>query len=233
MPKWAFDTLRQTIGAGFDRLGQEERVALATALIENDVTNTRMQDLVTDHPSDITKRLRGLVAKGWLETDNQRRWTRYRLPASLASRQDLFSTAIDNGGSRSSPLPTNSPHTDGDSTRTGGGSPHNGTASPRSGDQPTLTDDQLETLRPLADPISKQKRAAPAKLRKVILDLCEGRYLTADQLANLCNRDVDSLRERVLSKLAADGSLMFRHPDQPNHPNQAYTAAASAGGSAA
>lgn len=91
MPQWAFDALRDKIGSAFDRLFDGERVALASAMIEGEVTNTRMQDLVADHPSDITKILRGLVTKGLLETDNQRRWTRYSLPSSIAPRRDLFS----------------------------------------------------------------------------------------------------------------------------------------------
>ena len=91
MPQWAFAGLRERIGPDFERLAQPERIALATAMIEGDVTNTRMQDLVKDHPSDITKLLRGLVGRSLLDTDNQRRWTRYRLPASTAPRRDLFS----------------------------------------------------------------------------------------------------------------------------------------------
>ena len=102
MPKEAFDDLRDRIGPSFDRFDQGERIALATASIEGDVTNTRMQDLVQDHPADITKVLRGLVTKGLLATDNQRRWTRYRLPTAIAPRHDLFSAgAPESEGSRS------------------------------------------------------------------------------------------------------------------------------------
>ena len=84
MPPEALDELRQKLGPAFGQLRQSAQVALATSLIDGEVTNTRMQDLVADHPADITKMLRELVAKGWLETDNQRRWTRYTLPASIA-----------------------------------------------------------------------------------------------------------------------------------------------------
>jgi ATP-dependent DNA helicase RecG len=80
MPQEVFATLRETMGPAFEKLTEKERLALATAMIEDEVTNARMQDLVTDHSSDITKILRGLVQKGHLEAANQRRWTRYRLP---------------------------------------------------------------------------------------------------------------------------------------------------------
>jgi hypothetical protein len=68
-----------------------------------------MQDLVADHPSDITKLLRGLVAKGYLDTDNQRRWTRYSLPSAVAPRRDLFGGPDSSGlASDSSALPADS-----------------------------------------------------------------------------------------------------------------------------
>ena len=237
MPQEAFDALRQKIGPTFERLTQPIQIALATAMIEGEVTNTRMQDLVSDHPADITKMLRGLVAKRMLETDSQRRWTRYSLPASITPPHDLFSTAA-REGSGSSPSAPNSPRNDGNSPQTGTGSPHTGGSSPHSGSPHTdagfsrivdVSDAELEALRSLATPVATQKRAATDKLRKVIEILCSGRFLTADQLANLCNREADKLRERVLSKMVADGLLRLRHPAQPNHPDQAYTAAAVAG----
>jgi ATP-dependent DNA helicase RecG len=81
-------------------------------------------------------------------------------------------------------------------------------------------------LRPLAEPVAKQKRASAAKLRAVVLELCRGRYLTADQIAVLCNREVEGLRDRTLTKLVKEGALLHRYPNQPNRPNQAYTTAA-------
>ena len=211
MPKEAFDSLREKIGAPFDGLAQGERIALATALIEGDVTNTRMQDLLPDHPSDITKMLRGLVERGLIDTENQRRWTRYRLPAAIAAPHDLFATAPPNRGSYSPHKGINSPRTEGDS-------PHNGDNSPHTDKDSVLDDAEIDALRYLAEPVSMQKRASPAKLRAVILALCRGRYLTAEQLSTLCNRDVKGLRDKTLSKMVTEGALRFRHPDAPNRP---------------
>lgn len=219
MPKEAFDGLRNRIGTAFDGLAEGERVSLATALIEGDVTNTRMQDLVADHPSDITKLLRGLVGKGLLETDNQRRWTRYSLPSAIKPRADLFNPA-------GSPLTgPDSPRTEPDSPRNGASSPRTEPDFPRTEPAAVVTVAELEALRPLAEAVSKQKRASAAKLRIVVLDLCRGRYLTADQIADLCNREVEGLRDRTLTKLVKEGALLRRFPDQPNRPDQAYTTA--------
>lgn len=219
MPTWAFEALRQKIGAAFEGLSQPAQTALATALIEGDVTNTRMQDLVTDHPSDITRLLRGLVAKGLLETDNQRRWTRYSLPAAIGIRPDLFNQA---GSPRNQPY---YPRTEPNSPRNGGSSPRSELSSPRTEPLTVATEAELEALRPFAEPVAKQKRASAVKLRAVVLELCRGRYLSADQIAKLCNRELEGLRERTLSKLIKEGALLHRYPSQPNRPDQAYTTA--------
>jgi len=219
MPTWAFEALRQKIGAAFEGLSQPAQTALATALIEGDVTNTRMQDLVTDHPSDITRLLRGFVAKGLLETDNQRRWTRYCLPAAIGIRPDLFNQA---GSPRNQPY---YPRTEPNSPRNGGSSPRSELSSPRTEPLTVATEAELEALRPFAEPVAKQKRASAAKLRAVVLELCRGRYLSADQIAKLCNRELEGLRERTLSKLIKEGALLHRYPSQPNRPDQAYTTA--------
>ena len=182
-----------------------------------------------DHPADITKVQRGLVTRGLLATDNQRRWTRYRLPTAIAPRHDLFSAATpESEGIGSSRTGADSPHSGPDSPRTEDGSPRNGRNSPHTGADSPLTADEFDALRPIAEPVSRQKRASAAKLRAVILQLCHGRYLTADQIANLCNREVEGLRDRTMSKMVSEGLLRFRHPELPNHPDQAYTAAAEA-----
>jgi ATP-dependent DNA helicase RecG len=211
MPQWAFDALRQKIGTSFDRLGQEERIALATAMIEGDVTNTRMQDLVADHPSDITKRLRGLVSKGWLETDNQRRWTRYKLSSSIAPRQDLFSAAAENGGSGSSPLPADS------SLLAGNSSPLS------SKGQDSLP--KGEEWKAAASRVAGKGKVSKDVMEAVILELCSGRFLTLEELASLLDRKPDPLRNKTLTPLVKARKLKFRHPNQPNHPDQAYTTA--------
>jgi ATP-dependent DNA helicase RecG len=212
MPEWAFEDLRRSLRNRFDALSEHERVVLATALIEDEVTNVRMQDLIAMPSAEITKLLRGLVTKGLLEADNQRRWTRYRLPASISPRSDLF-----NIGS--------SPRNGEDSPRNGGDSPRSEPVSPHIDGAPVPslpTPEEFEALRPLAEPVSKQSRASAAKLRAVITDLCRGRFLTAEQIADLCHRTVEKLRERTLTKMVKEGQLRHRYPDQPNRPDQAY-----------
>jgi ATP-dependent DNA helicase RecG len=222
MPKEAFDDLRDRIGPSFDRLDQGERIALATASIEGDVTNTRMQDLVQDHPADITKLLRGLVTKGLLVTDNQRRWTRYRLPTAIAPRHDLFSAespeSEGSGPSRSqgnsSPMPSDS------SPLVPSSSPLDG-----KGEEPTA---ERQELKAISARVAGKGKVPRQEMEAVILQLCGGRYLSLAELSALLVRKPEPLRNKTLTPMVRAGKLRFRHPDQPQHPEQAYTATAEA-----
>jgi ATP-dependent DNA helicase RecG len=96
MPEETFAALRRALGARLDNMSRTAQLALATAAIENTVTNTRMQALVADHPSDITKALRGLVKDGLLVPESQGRWTRYVLPTSLTLTLTPSAIPLDN-----------------------------------------------------------------------------------------------------------------------------------------
>ncbi len=64
-------------------LGKEEVLALVTADTEKSVDNLRMRQITSNHASDITLLLQGLVARNLLEQEGQGRWTKYRLPSSI------------------------------------------------------------------------------------------------------------------------------------------------------
>jgi len=71
--------LRERLGAQVGTLSSSELQALATADIEGAVSNARLQQLLTDHPADITRMLTSLCERGLLVSDNRRRWTTYEL----------------------------------------------------------------------------------------------------------------------------------------------------------
>jgi ATP-dependent DNA helicase RecG len=226
IPEEAIATLRDSFGRVFERLTRGEILALATAFIEGDVTNTRMQDLVSDHPSDITKLLRGLVANGFLVHDNQRRWTRYSLPTSIVPRQDLFSLdrsqkveAVSSPtGGDSSPLPQAS------SPLAGESSPLLRDSSPLAGESSPLPP-KGEEWKAAAIRVAARGKVSKTEMQAVILELCRGRFLTLAELAALLNRAGPNLRNKYLTPMVRQGTLRLRYPDRPNRPNQAYSAA--------
>lgn len=218
IPEEAITSLRKRFGQAFDQLSQDEVLTLVTAHIEEDVTNTRMQDLMSNHPSDITKLLRGLVEKGLLVHDNQRRWTRYSLPASIAPRQDLFSNEETKGAAVG--CPSEASHS---SPLAGDSSPLAGNSSPLTADSSPLPP-KGEDWQATAARVASKGKVPKNEMQAVILELCRNRFLTVSELASLLNRAGPNLRGKYLTPMVRAGLLHYRYPDRPNRPDQAYTA---------
>ena len=83
--------------------------------------------------------------------------------------------------------------------------------------------ESLEFLREIAAPVAERGKSDPTVVRSVILELCAGRYLTAEELGALLNRNSDGLRSRYLSQMVSEGLLKLRFPMSANRPDQAYT----------
>lgn len=102
----------------------------------------------------------------------------------------------------------------------GGSLPVNGGSPPANGGSPPEEDLSLLAI---AAPAREKARLPQDQMRQIILCLCQGRYLTAAQLAKLLSRNPMKLRDRYLSPLCGEGRLERRFPQEPNRPDQAYT----------
>ncbi len=101
IPDTTLEHLRKLFGSRLDHLTASQIQAMATAEIEGEVSNTRLQELLSDHPADISRMLFELREQGLLESDNRRRWTRYHLPSpvgSSGSGDDSSGLAADSSG---------------------------------------------------------------------------------------------------------------------------------------
>jgi ATP-dependent DNA helicase RecG len=206
IPEDALSVLKERYSARFieNNTSPSELQALATAYLEGEVSNTRLQELLPDHPAEITRMLQGLCHLGVLESDNRRRWSRYRLSGGGYTTPTLFDN-ID-----SSHLPGDSLHKEGDSSHLSVDSSHL---------------KEVDTaLKSLAEPVASKGKAPVALVREVICSLCTDRYLTAEELSHLLNRNQNNIRNRYLTPMVTEGLLTLRYPDSVNRPDQAYTA---------
>ncbi len=89
----------------------------------------------------------------------------------------------------------------------------------------SVHNEDFARLQQIAQPARDNKRLPPETLEAILIQLCQGHWLTRTELAKLVNRNPDSLRYRYLSPLVAQGRLKLRYSDTPNHSHQAYTAA--------
>ena len=85
-----------------------------------------------------------------------------------------------------------------------------------------LPDDVLLKLQELASEARNNKKLGQARLRQLLLSLCEARFLTAEQLGKFTDRKFRDLQYRYLRPMVSEGLLELRFPDKPNHSNQAY-----------
>jgi len=80
-------------------------------------------------------------------------------------------------------------------------------------------------LHVLASPVAFVGKSSASLVRKTIVEICKGRFLTAEHLARLLNRNANGLRNRYLSPMVAEGLLTLRYPESANRPDQAYSSA--------
>lgn len=199
LPEESVDRIKGRFGTKFRKLSSVEVQALVTADLEGGVSNLRMRQISNEHPTELTKLLTGLVSRGFLLRDGRGRGTAYRLP----------------GPGGASPM-------SGDSSHSGNSSHKHPVDSSHKLEE--IPAEELAKMRVLAARASVGMRLPPEETRKIILGLCRHRYLTANDLGELMNRNVQGLRSRFLTPLVEEGLLVRKHPTEPNRPDQAYTA---------
>ncbi|RIH88283.1 putative DNA-binding domain protein [Calidithermus terrae] len=199
LPEGAIEGLQEMFGARFAALEANERLALATAYVERQVNNARLQQITDLHPTDITRLLSKLVREGFLVPVGERKGRYYQ----------LAEPAKGNRGSNSPHFPGSFPHFTG--------------SYPHSEDDLSSSDPLLwGLLLNLARPVRQKGRAPKEEVRRVILELCSVTELSRQQLAELLGRSAKTLENSYLSQMVSKGLLMMRYPHNPNHPNQAY-----------
>ena len=176
---------------------------LVTAAQEHEITNQRLQEILTLHRVDITRLLQTLVRRGFLVAQGVGRGTSY----TLASPPHKAGAPLISPPHKDGPPLISPPHKVG-STDTDGES-----------EEPAAGNERLVAL---AAPVKSSRRAAPALVRKVVLELCESRFLTLGELAELLGRTKQNLRDRYITELVRNGLLELRYPDIPSHRDQGY-----------
>lgn len=69
------------------------------------------------------------------------------------------------------------------------------------------------------------QRASPKIMSKIILALCQKRFVTLRVLADLVDREEKYLRDRIINPMIERGEILRAFPQSPNDPRQAYAAA--------
>lgn len=236
LPEELVAGLRRVFGGKFDSLGRNERLTVAAAASERVVTHARIREMTALHPFDITRMLQGLVQDGFLEAHNPGRGAVYCLPgAALPKPEEVFGDGSAQLTFSSAHLNTRSTHLRPDSEDLPASrETHNehrdldGRLLADQLDAPVIDSlDKLDAgfrsaLELLAtEPRTKGKLPADS-MKRVVLALCHGHYVTLSCLAQLVMRDTGALRQQYLKPLTKEGKLRLAFPTAPTHAKQAY-----------
>lgn len=159
----------------------------------------------------VTADLEGEVTNDRLrQMTGEHAWDLTKLLQSLVARNYLTQESSGRWTKYRLPSAEGSLHNGGSSLHNEGSSLHN--EGPEF--DPVITD--------LARPAREKKRLPPNEMKKIILTLCQGRYLTTAQLAEILDRNLEGVRSRLIKPLVDGGFLRLRFPDKPNRADQAY-----------
>lgn len=88
MPAECTEYLQKLLGKQYHDLSSNEQIILATAYLEEEVTNARLQPLLEIHSTEIGHLLAGLVEKKMLIIDLKGRWTSYKINNNYQKEKD-------------------------------------------------------------------------------------------------------------------------------------------------
>ena len=208
LPETTLTELDARFGRRFRELPETARLALATVAVEKSVTHTRLKEMCSEHPKDLSATLARLVDDGFLVKGGASRGTIYFFADKMPDASADGLVSMPQGTPQqiapsSQHLPDSSQHLDSDSQH----------LKDLQKDWPSL----LELARPVRD-----KGKTPRNVvEETILKLCGGRFLTVRNLAELLNRDSNALLNHYLKDMVERGVLELRFEDK-THPQQAY-----------
>lgn len=231
LPEAAVAAVSDRFGQRFQGLDEIARIALVTVEVEGYLTHGRLSQLCERHPHDLSRLLANLVELGFLESDKRGRGTSYRFPGTGefhlddSNRDGAFSPFFSSlhMDPRSELMAPSSTHMGVSSSHKGATPSHKeGSSTHKNEESDSRSLANEADLWAMAEPIRSTNRANPERVKVMILKLCEGRFLTLQQLSQLLDRNPAGLRARLLSPMVKAHQLEWRYPTNPSHEQQAY-----------
>ncbi|MGW6780953.1 ATP-binding protein [Brucella pseudogrignonensis] len=238
--------LKAKFGDKLDELNYEGRVALAIAASEGTVNHARLCAVSVSHPVEISRTLQHLTSTGMLQSTGGRGAV-YKLPwQETPTPDDVFGSTfrssfsststpeISNLGSSSSDLDLSSSVLSFSSSDLNLSSSDNAHRSiegywistqlplPVIDDLSHLSEDMVGQLEKIAELPRTKKKVSHSKLEEVLLEICDGHYLTLQCISKLINRRPEALRNEYLTPMVRDRALSLAFPTTPTHERQAY-----------
>jgi len=160
----------------------------------------RLQYVLNMHSADITALLKKLCAENYLESDNNGRWTTYRIKQKV----DTSNVKVDTSQKVDTSF--------------------------ESADNTAKTDEKVDTLDRKVDTSDRKgdtlKKSATRMNRKEletqIMTICKQDFVKMEAVAQSIGKSVDYLKNKIFPVMMKDRKLVKRFPYTHNHPEQGY-----------
>jgi ATP-dependent DNA helicase RecG len=212
----------------------DELTALSFCVIEGSISNHRLQYVLNMHSADITGLLKKLCTAGYLESDNNGRWTIYKLKTKVDTPEEKVATSFkstENQYEIKGKVATSDEKVDTSGKKVAtfnitAGNQINAdekvATSDRKVDTPTRKVDTPETGK-----VDTPERKVTARLNKeeletLIMQVCKNNYIKMEEVANRIGKSVDYLKNKIFPAMIKDGKLEKKYPYTHNHPEQGY-----------
>ena len=184
-----------------NHLGPDELTALSFCLIEGSISNHRLQYVLNMHSSDITGMLKKLCVDGYLESDNNGRWTIYKLKQKV----DTSKKGAESSEHSAKQLKTNK----------------NIDTFGKKVDTSKVDTSKVDTSKVDTSKVASS-RLSKDELEKQIMKVCRNNYVKMEEVAIRIGKSVDYLKNKIFPAMIKDGKLEKHFPFTHNHPEQGY-----------
>lgn len=198
IPSSTLSELKNIIGEDFNKLSNNEILALAFASQYENVNNINLQDYAEINSYESNKVLSSLVNKKYLISTGSGRGMKYIINTGISVDHTI-------GGNETTMVVN-------DHTMGGNGVIMRG------------SDDKEERIRRIVSVALQKRRVDPNKMKEIIIDLCKIDPISAKEIGKHLNRDYLWIKKEYISKLVKENKLKLLYPDNPKSPNQKYYA---------
>jgi predicted HTH transcriptional regulator len=215
-PPEVINELQESFGNKFEKLSELERTLTITIYSDVYLSHQQLCSQVSAHTREVTLALVKLEKAGVISSTGEHKGKVYHKPnveiptPDNATGQFLAEHSFVNKPAVSAEL-EKSPELD----------PELG---PDLAPDAELDDSQWKELEQIAQ-LAKGGNSRKSKdiINQVIIQLCNARFITLNDLSALLDKKPDTLRKNYLNPLVANEKLRLAFPTKRNHPKQAYT----------
>ena len=140
-----------------------------------------------------------MVERGYLESDNKRRWANYHIKGEKVATSDQKVATSDQKVATSNQKVATS------KTK-----------------KVATSEQKVDTSEQKVDTSKTKKNLRKKDLEEEILKLCNNRFRKKDELASLLGKSENYLKDKFIYRMQREGKLEPYFPLTPNHPEQAY-----------